>query len=106
MQTWILMLNGSSKLKWGHLGDPEYEYIYRLFFCCCGNEHKISQNGNFTKWKISHVELEVPWKHIVLGIQFKKYWADRKGTHFLLTEYTKKVFHIFTFISPVLVCSI
>lgn len=26
------MLNGSSKLKWGHLGDPEYEYIYRLFF--------------------------------------------------------------------------
>lgn len=63
-------------------------WLYSLCLYCCGNER--------TKLKIAYIELEVPWKYIVLGLQFKKQWTDRKDTHFLLTVYQKS-FSLSTF---------
>lgn len=97
METWVLELRGNLRLNGSPLDDPEYIHC---IYICCGNES--------TKLKISHVDLEVPWKHIILGLQIKRRWADRKDTHFLLTVYQKKLctFSYFSFISPLLDCSV
>lgn len=97
METWVLELRGNLRLNRSPLDDPEYIHC---IYICCGNES--------TKLKISHVDLEVLWKYIILGLQIKRRWADRKDTHFLLTVYQKKLFtfSIFSFISPLLICSV
>lgn len=85
--------NLGTKVKWQSYVERASSrwsriWLYSLCLYCCGNER--------TKLKIAYIELEVPWKYIVLGLQFKKQWADRKDTHFLLIVYQKS-FSLSTF---------